>query len=81
MSPLIYSVDANAFELFYRADSRLRTLDRMLDPAELSIADKVRGDVLCCLLLRTNEIQPDRQTNYVHSMRRRFVRLPVRGTL
>lgn len=41
MSPLIYTVDANAFELFSRADSRLRALDRMLAPAEVALADKV----------------------------------------
>lgn len=43
MSPLIYTVDANAFELFSRADGRLRTLDRMLTPSELVLADKVCG--------------------------------------
>ena len=42
MSPLIYTVDANAFELFSRADGRLRALDRMLSPAEVALADKVR---------------------------------------
>lgn len=42
MSPLIYTVDANAFELFSRADGRLRALDRMLTPAEVVLAEKVR---------------------------------------
>lgn len=41
MSPLIYTVDANAFELFSRADGRLRALDRMLAPEEVVLADKV----------------------------------------
>lgn len=41
MAPLIYTVDANAFELFSRADGRLRALDRMLAPAEVVLADKV----------------------------------------
>lgn len=41
MSPLIYTVDANAFELFSKADARLRALDRMLAPAEVALADKV----------------------------------------
>lgn len=41
MSPLIYTVDANAFELFSRADGRLRALDRMFTPAEVALADKV----------------------------------------
>lgn len=51
MSPLIYTVDANAFELFSRADGRLRALDRMFDPAEVVLADKVHGDVLCFLFV------------------------------
>ncbi|CAM9114557.1 unnamed protein product [Hapterophycus canaliculatus] len=42
MSPLIYTVDANAFELFSRADGRLRAVDRMLAPEEILLADKVR---------------------------------------
>eukprot|EP00752_Nemacystus_decipiens_P011182 g9936.t1 len=42
MSPLIYTVDANAFDLFSRADARLRALDRMLAPAEVALADEVR---------------------------------------
>lgn len=42
MSPLIYTVDANALELFSRADSRLRTLDRALGPSEAVLAEKVR---------------------------------------
>lgn len=42
MAPLIYTVDANAVEVFSRADSRLRALDRMLAPAEVVLADKVR---------------------------------------
>ncbi|CAM9159702.1 unnamed protein product [Scytosiphon promiscuus] len=46
MSPLIYTVDANAFELFSRADGRLRTLDRMLAPEEILLADKVRRVVV-----------------------------------
>lgn len=41
MSPLIYTVDANAFELFSRADGRLRVLDRMLSPSEMTLANKV----------------------------------------
>lgn len=42
MAPLIYTVDASTFEIFSRADGRLRTLDRMLTPAEVILADKVR---------------------------------------
>lgn len=42
MSPLIYTVDANAFELFSKADGRLRALDRMLVPGEVVLADKVQ---------------------------------------
>ncbi|CAN0074928.1 unnamed protein product [Ectocarpus sp. 12 AP-2014] len=45
MSPLIYTVDANAFELFSRADGRLRALDRMFTPAEVALADKARSVV------------------------------------
>ncbi|CAM9955122.1 unnamed protein product [Ectocarpus fasciculatus] len=45
MSPLIYTVDANAFELFSRADGRLRALDRMFTPPEVALADKTRSVV------------------------------------
>lgn len=42
MSPLIYTVDANAHELFSRADGRLHALDRMLSPSDALVAEKVR---------------------------------------
>lgn len=45
MSPLIYTVDANAFELFSRADGRLRVLDRMLSPSEMALAIEVSAQL------------------------------------
>lgn len=57
MSPLIYTVDANAFEQFARADSRLRAVDRMLDPAGIMLAEKVNiraRFVVFALIARSN---------------------------